>query len=466
MTIGKLSVLLGLNSSTFNSGMNSAADRVRRFDREVETPQTGMQKLISGFGAVKTAFLAVGAAIGAGAIVRGVARQISAIDELNDAAQKLGVIPQQLIGLQHAAELSGVGAEGMNDALQKMSIGIAQAAQGAGPAKDALAELGLSAQTLAQMTPDQALMRIADAMEGVAGKGDKMRLAMAIFGRGGVDMVRTLEGGSEGLRDMADEAEKLGLTLTALDIREIGQADDAFVRMKQSIKGVWTQLAIFLAPSFKAIANLITSIATGLSAVFRSAGQGFRIVQMEAVYAGAKIWEVFRKVFGDSQWRQDTQRWLNQSLADLEAEVAEFENPAEAVGDSIGTIATGLDDATEKANELKEALDFRPKLLEEGTQDFYDAIAKWNQMQVPAKMNRPAAAAAQTEPEWYREGYRLLEPAEPDNVTRVTPGQDNTAKAMLAELKRISSESGRASAASVRTASAVEQLQLPVTMEF
>lgn len=370
MTIGKLSVILGLNGSNFNSGLESSSDRLRKFSKDVQAPQTGIQRLIGGLGALKTAAIAVGAALAAGAIVRGIRNQISELDKLNDVAAKLGVVPEKLIGLQHAAELSGVGAEGMNDALQKMSIGIAKAAGGSGPAKDALEELGLSAKALSAMTPDQALLRVADAMEKVEGNGAKMALAQAIFGRGGIDMVRTLEGGSDAIRKNTEEAERFGMTLTSLDLKEIAAADDAFVRMKESITGVWTQLAVALAPAFKVLADGITWLATKVSWFVRQWGQGFRLLEMDAIRASSKIFEAFRTVFGDTEWRRDTQQWLDQSLADIEAEVAEMDNPIEGIGEEIGEAAL-------EADKLKKALDFRPKLLEEGTQEFFDAIARF-----------------------------------------------------------------------------------------
>jgi len=89
------------------------------------------------------------------------------IDALAKTSDKLGVATEKLAGLRHGAELSGVGADKMEMALQRMTRRIAEAAKGSGEAQDALKQLGVDAQALAKLPADQQLSKIADAMAGV-----------------------------------------------------------------------------------------------------------------------------------------------------------------------------------------------------------------------------------------------------------------------------------------------------------
>ena len=133
-------------------------------------------------------------------------------------------LQQALIGLQHAAEQAGIATTTMDTSLQRMVRRISEVnATGAGVAKNALAELGLSVKELASLRPEEQLGKIGDAMNGMANQSDKVRLAMALFDTEGVAMINMLQDGSAGLKAMAADADYLGITFndrTAQGYRE------------------------------------------------------------------------------------------------------------------------------------------------------------------------------------------------------------------------------------------------------
>lgn len=181
------------------------------------------------------------------------------VDALAKVSQKLGIATEDLIGLRHAAELTGVGTNTLDMGLQRMTRRIAEASQGTGEAKGALRELGLDAQRLASMTPDKQFKAIADAMGEVASQNDKIRLAFKLFDSEGVDLVRTLSGGSEALNKMQAEAERLGITFSNIDAAQVEMANDSFSKLRRSIQGVFDRIAVGLAPAIDAIATKITN---------------------------------------------------------------------------------------------------------------------------------------------------------------------------------------------------------------
>ena len=190
----------------------------------------------------------------AGASAALVKMRMTAVDNLAKTADKLGATTEALAGLQHAAEISGVSTETMNMALQRMTRRVAEAAMGTGEAKGALEELNLNADALAKLPLDQQMNIVADAMQGVEKQSDRVRLAMKLFDSEGVALVNTLAGGSDGLKEMAEEASKLGIAISRVDAAMIEQANDDVLRAKSVFQGFGNQIATELSPLISELA--------------------------------------------------------------------------------------------------------------------------------------------------------------------------------------------------------------------
>ena len=104
------------------------------------------------------------------------------IDALAKTADQLGVTTEALGSLQHSASLAGVENKTLTKSLQNLAIGVSDAANNTGIAKDAFLELGISAQALEKLPIDQQMMVVADAMKGVKLQTDKVRIAADLFG--------------------------------------------------------------------------------------------------------------------------------------------------------------------------------------------------------------------------------------------------------------------------------------------
>lgn len=206
---------------------------------------------IAGF-MTKWGLATAGAAAGASAAL--IKMRMTAVDNLAKTSDKLGVTTEALAGLQHAAELSGVSTETMNMALQRMTRRVAEAAMGTGEAKGALEELNLNADALAKLPLDEQMNIVADAMQGVEKQSDRVRLAMKLFDSEGVALVNTLAGGSEGLKEMAEEAKTLGLSISRVDAAMIEEANDSVTRAKGVFNGFGNQIAVELSPLISELA--------------------------------------------------------------------------------------------------------------------------------------------------------------------------------------------------------------------
>lgn len=213
-------------------------------------------------------------------MVQQVKEAFTEIDEMAKLSDRLGVSMESLAGLQLGAELSGV--TGLDTAMEKFADTLSDAKMGAGEGAKSLRQLGLNAQALINMEPDQAIGKVADAMQGLA-KADQVRVARDLFGRGGSEMVNLLQQGSAGIESMKARAEELGLAVSRVDAAKVEMANDAITEFWASIKGVARSLAVELAPFVTAIAEQLTGAIASLDE--KSLAQGL-ISTIETVSIG------------------------------------------------------------------------------------------------------------------------------------------------------------------------------------
>lgn len=241
--VGQLAVRLTAETGDFRRKLDSAQQSVGRLGREMR----GAINAAAKYGA---AIAGVGVAVG----TKLVAQQLKAVDALAKTSDKLGIATQDLAAMRHAAELTGVSANTLDMALQRMTRRVAEAGIGTGEAKDALIELGINAQNLARLSPDKQFNAIAGAMENVANQGDKVRLAMKLFDSEGVSLVNTLALGEQGLKEMREEADRLGISVSRVEAAQIEAANDAMTRAGAAMGGVVRRATVDLAPVIEAVA--------------------------------------------------------------------------------------------------------------------------------------------------------------------------------------------------------------------
>lgn len=201
-----------------------------------------------------------GLAFGA-AVVSGYGQAATEIDALAKQSSFLGVAAKELQILQHHAELSGVKVESLTDGLKSMSEKVAEAAMGTGEAVNALKLLGLSADDLVRLSPDDQIRKISDAMAGMENASQKAYVANKLFGGSGAQMINMLNGGAEAMDAAGSELERYGVLLSELDTRKIEMANDQMTRAKTVFKGVTNQLAIQMAPIVSEITTRFLNMA-------------------------------------------------------------------------------------------------------------------------------------------------------------------------------------------------------------
>ena len=241
--VGAINVKVSADATGFNATMNKVGSKVAATASKVRESGNTYAK----WGAVAAAAaFAVGTAM--------VKNQMKVLDALAKTSDALGVQQKQLQALQHVAELTGTGAAQLGVNLERMQRRIGEVARKGGQAGAALEEIGIAAKDMIALPADEQLVRISQAMQGVDNASIRASIAMDLFGRDGVRMLKMMEQlGKDGLAPTVDELNKLGVALTRIDTAKVEQANDTLFRTQQVMDGVVNKVAVKLSPLITAL---------------------------------------------------------------------------------------------------------------------------------------------------------------------------------------------------------------------
>src|SRR5690606_34533460 len=213
----------------------------------------------------KVGFAAAAAAATAalGAVTIAVKSTIASANSLGDVSDRLGVNVERLQELRYAADRGGMGVKNFDVALRRFVRRSAEAAKGTGAAKNAFKELGIELKDAnGQLKPSERLLHeVADAMRGIQSPADKLRLAFQMFDTDGAAMVNVLANGSQGMKDLAGEAQRLGLVLSEDTVRSAKAITDNFDMAGNVIGGMVNRLTAFLAPALVVVSEAAVQLA-------------------------------------------------------------------------------------------------------------------------------------------------------------------------------------------------------------
>lgn len=246
--IGNLRVSLGIDSAQFQAGLARA--------------QVGMERFAS---QAKVAFaaVAVAATVASSALAVGIKRTIDEADDFGKSAQKFGVGVEELSRLKYAADLAGVSFESLGAGLRILSKNMLDAASGAkNVASNAFAALGISVKNA-----DGSLKSASEVMTEVAGKlagmqdgAAKTAATMALFGKSGADLIPMLNGGADGLRKMAQEADRLGVVIDTNTAQAAEAFNDNLTRLSKVKDGLILRITERLLPSLELLSERFVAL--------------------------------------------------------------------------------------------------------------------------------------------------------------------------------------------------------------
>lgn len=242
---GAVFIEITVSDSRLIRGLQSATKRLRAFSK--------------GLHVLGTRMAGVGAAI-VGPLLASAKTYASLGVHLDKMSRRTGISVEALSELSYAAQLSEVSLEAVEMAIKRMQRVIADAALGSQAAADALALVGLSAEKLTGLSPEEQFTQIGERLNAIRDPALRAAAAIRIFGRAGTAPLPMFEN----LSRMRAEARRLGLVLSTEDARAATEFKDTFTRLWLSLKMVAVTLGAALAPLLTELAQRMLRLVPGL----------------------------------------------------------------------------------------------------------------------------------------------------------------------------------------------------------
>jgi len=254
---------LGKESKNAADGVKATAAQLDKFNKEAQQASGSADGIATAMG--KLSNFAGGIAVGAAIIeiVRNLKSAIDGLDKLNDQVEMLGISAEELSALNFAGVLSGVSAEEMTQGLTRLSVKMAEAAEGGNKASAVFEKLGINVQDSSGKlkSADSVLSEVADAFSQMEGGAEKTALSIELFNRGGAKFVQLLSNGSDGLKRMKDEAKALGGVIDGDLVKQSAEFNDNLDRLSTLTSSVGRSILSDLLPPLNTlIADFIRGV--------------------------------------------------------------------------------------------------------------------------------------------------------------------------------------------------------------
>lgn len=270
--IGRLGVLLGLDSAEFRKGLEQAS---RQLDSFVEKAKTT-------------------SLVGATAFAAMAYQALKLADEISDTAKANEMAVDSVLKLRNALALSGGEAENAGKFLSSFTATIDKAAEGSFETQKTLKMLGVSLGDLRTMNIDQLFAKTVDNLAKMEDPLTRNAKAMELFGRAakGVDFVAL------------NEELKNGANVTDEQSIAIEKAAAAFDDIEKSMRDFSVMLASQLGPSIKTTIDYLNDMKNqgiGLGSVFKTVFQTIVVLGSNVAFVFEGIADEIRHTFENAK---------------------------------------------------------------------------------------------------------------------------------------------------------------------
>lgn len=221
-------------------------------NKSIKTATGAMKK---DFGAVMDLTKQVGAGftLMGGAIIGGltgiVVSTANAADAVFDMSKKTGMSTEAVSKWAFALKQSGGDITTLQTAIRGMSNFIDGARQGQTTMVETLARLNMTVAEFNGLTPEQAFLKLGEAVAQIPDPMTRAAIAQDVFGKSGMAMLPVLSEGRAGLQSMFDEAERAGAVFSEAEAAMGDQFNDALGSLTASLQGAGKEIAIALIPT-------------------------------------------------------------------------------------------------------------------------------------------------------------------------------------------------------------------------
>lgn len=384
------------------SGNPSSA--VAAFQRASSAARTAGSQITAALRGISGAIGGIGAGLSIGGLGLFVKASIDAADALNDISKRTGVAATTIGGIGFAAQQAGGDVEGAAQAFRAFNKVISEALGGNKEAIDNFSKLGISLSDLQKSTPDQLLIKTADAFASFADGAEKAAGATVFFGKGAASIVGVLDEGGESLRKNIEYWQQYSGVTDDL-VRASDQFNDSLTKISLIQRSFGAYLASSLLPSMQALADYLLNAKNNSNAFERAAesvadviktlakaaivtGGAFKLMGDFIAAGAAQLSAVARLDFSSvfnigKEWRSDFSA-ATSSIRELLGVVDSASRRSSALSESVGGITgrrrspnfTGTSGGSGAGRETK-AIDEYARALDRVQKELREANAEY-----------------------------------------------------------------------------------------
>lgn len=234
--LAKLVVRLEAESAKLHRDLDRSNKKLSKFERNAK--RAG--KALKAFGKIGVAGLASTSVV-LGVMAR---KTLDLADRIGKLSQTTGLSSEQLSRLRYQAELSGSNFAVLTKGVVKFQRAMYDANNGLATQADAFGELGIAvANNDGTLRKTEDVMGdLAESFKGMEDGAKKSAIAQVLIGRAGAEMIPFLNAGRDGLKEMADEADALGITMDGKLTSAAERTNDNLSRIKTALEGVFLRV--------------------------------------------------------------------------------------------------------------------------------------------------------------------------------------------------------------------------------
>lgn len=183
-------------------------------------------------------------------------------DNISETAAKFKMSTDEFQKWNYIAIATGTEAETVGSSLAKLTKAIGKASNGTKDQKEAFEKLGVSFKDGNKnfRKTEDVFYDVIDALGEVKNETEADILANALFGRSFQDMNPLIAEGADGLKDLGEKAEEMGLILDETTIDKLANFNDTLDAFKIKTLIAFAPLVESLIPAFEAVAKTITDV--------------------------------------------------------------------------------------------------------------------------------------------------------------------------------------------------------------
>ncbi len=246
ISVGDAVLELGVDKKGFDKDMRGLSGIINRHKRAI------------GIGMAAIGAAAVGAAV---ASVKAFADMG---DEVHKMALRTGFSTEALSEFRHVADISGTSLTSVEKAVKKMSKTIVDADEGMATYIRSFDRIGLSAEELMKLSPEEQFIRITEAIAALESPTLRAATAQDIFGRAGTELLPMMDAGADGIKRLREEAHELGIVFDEEAAESAANLTDNLTKLEGAVTGLKFALAKELAPTLEEIIPTLIDLTKNL----------------------------------------------------------------------------------------------------------------------------------------------------------------------------------------------------------